>query len=605
MMEYNEMDVQKALESDLVEYDNDLKEIILIYLKFVTDWVHDLVLQTNDLPKALWVLNDEWKFCKNNLFYVTDSENMYAKSFCTMSGFLNESVLQILKRIDTECKQKLMEYNHDLLIKIDIEDNYEDNSSEPESNAAETKANFAHDEGLNIINEEEEDPEANQAEEQLDDLNSQNSDEDEEAANIDSDDVNEENLSDVILRCNELKEEINRLRKISMKSLKFCGKLIGDLELAAKYDVTSSVQDLLNELAASNHVQLVFTNPEFSNSAQSSSFMLFIPNEFSKEKVQIIRLLFIISEKDDYEPTSSYSNNNNGQQQAGGENQEEDNYFNQTVFRRQNEKANLQNPSTSSQPMRRLSSSNSFYEPWNNDQLRNTYLTKLSHFANIRNLSSGQGTTSTTSSPLSAFLISPNTSVDGYLLYLRLPLPRSGEPPQIAYRWPGQTVQLFASMPVRYALYQHNSKKTDTEPNLILVTSKQSILKTKRVELKTKLKGSISLNKEKTSFHPNIESALDDLKDNILELRRETSQFINSIEKDLKDSRYFKAIDHRYLNEIWRVCYTFGIELHNDCIKFMTHDRSEKFSLGLADFSIMWCDYIVNRTEKGKGTTGI
>jgi hypothetical protein len=124
------------------------------------------------------------------------------------------------------------------------------------------------------------------------------------------------------------------------------------------------------------------------------------------------------------------------------------------------------------------------------------------------------------------------------------------------------------------------------------------------MELKSKLKGTISLIKEVTSFHPNIESALDELKDNILELRKETSLFISLIEKDLKGSRYYKAIDQRYLNEIWRVCYTFGIELHNDCIKFMTHDRAEEFSLGLADFCIMWCEYIVNRTERGKGTTG-
>jgi hypothetical protein len=309
VIENGEMDVQTALESDLVDYDNDLKEIIGIYLQFITDWVHDLV-ENNDLAKALWVLDDEWKFCKNNLFYVTDSENMYAKRFCTMSETLNSSLLEILRFIDKEYKQTLMEYNHDsnwqgmesdmLGESRKIELPAAENADRSGEAAVEDEAEA----GKHSLYEiEEEDDTTGGPNEKVNFDLSENENQSETASQLDE---MEENVSDINLKCNELKEEINRLRKISMKSLKFCGKLIADLELAAKYEVTSSIQDLLNELAATNHVLVNFTNPEFADS--SSSFMLFIPHEFSKDKIQIVRLLFIISEKDDYDTTINNGN---------------------------------------------------------------------------------------------------------------------------------------------------------------------------------------------------------------------------------------------------------------------------------------------------------
>lgn len=129
-----------------------------------------------------------------------------------------------------------------------------------------------------------------------------------------------------------------------MKALGFCSKLINDLELAARYEVRSTIQQLLDELKQSGHVLVTFTNPELnsssytttpdsstaslhqqqfgsstssmmtmlpnvpstsisncSNLAAAAPFMIFVPKEFSKEKLQIIRLLFIISEKDEFD----------------------------------------------------------------------------------------------------------------------------------------------------------------------------------------------------------------------------------------------------------------------------------------------------------------
>lgn len=98
-----------------------------------------------------------------------------------------------------------------------------------------------------------------------------------------------------------------------------------------------------------------------------------------------------------------------------------------------------------------------------------------------------------------------------------------------------------------------------------------------------------------------------------MQLRKEAVECIKSIERDLLISVHYESeakchthpvIDQRYLSELWRVSYNFGIELQNECMKFMTQDRAELFSLGLADFSILWCEYIVSKTERGKGRTG-
>jgi hypothetical protein len=128
VFERREMDVQTEIENDLVSFDDDLKEIIDIYLSLVTDWVHDLVAVA-DTTKALYVLKDEWKFCKNNLYFVTASEDIYAKRFCTMCSSVNESLVHVLNDIDCKHKQPLMEYVEHKEMLMDM-NSFEDEENE-------------------------------------------------------------------------------------------------------------------------------------------------------------------------------------------------------------------------------------------------------------------------------------------------------------------------------------------------------------------------------------------------------------------------------------------------------------------------------------------
>lgn len=400
---------------------------------------------------------------------------------------------------------------------------------------------------------------------------------------------------DINLKCNEFKEEVNQLRKRCMKALAFCSNLVDDLSLAAKFTIHKNrMQYTLDQLKQSHHALVHFINPELLSSqprvrrtrdsqlaSDGAPFMIFVPQGFAKDKIQIARLLFLISAKDDYETKETDSN--------------------EKSFESTSSSSTLKNSRTS-KSIRRMVSSNSFLE--SSEESQRGMLNELSKLATLSK-------PSRTASP-NSYMLSPQTNTDGYLLYLKIPNKMDE-----TWEWTGEIIDLFAALPVRRALYQHKnvsdtSDDVSKQASLILVVPRPKLLdKVIKNELRTRFKASISLAKEKTSFHPNIEYAIDEVKESILNLRAESARSIRSIEKDLKThydtpiwiKRKSPITYQRYLSEIWRVSYNFGIDLQNECIKFKTHDQEEQFIQGLADFCIMWCEYILDKTERGKGKT--
>jgi hypothetical protein len=178
-------------------------------------------------------------------------------------------------------------------------------------------------------------------------------------------------------------------------------------------------------------------------------------------------------------------------------------------------------------------------------------------------------------------------------------------------------VDLFASLPVSRTLTERNvNKNASRRHKLVLLTAKQSVLQAKRVELERNLgcPEVIEVVREKTSFHPNIdiESVIDQLKNSILELRENTTMFLYNAQKTLTslynrvnnshDQSYhsMREIVKKNFDHICKVGFDFGVQLHSECIKFMTRDRAEEFSHGLAQFAIMWFQYLQRRNEKRK-----
>jgi hypothetical protein len=205
--------------------------------------------------------------------------------------------------------------------------------------------------------------------------------------------------------------------------------------------------------------------------------------------------------------------------------------------------------------------------------------------------------------------LKPNSGTKGYLIYLEIP-----SNVQESFEWRGKQLDLYASMPVRTTLYEKNVHKKGTKFNLYLLTASQSILNQKRLEFERKMSANVTIIREKTSFHPNIciEAVIDDLKNSILNLRKETTEFIRDLHSDLKkitentdeydliqNLEFFSKLK-LYLNKILKAAYNFGIKLHSECIKFMTFDRAKEFSFGLVEFTEMWFNYLRNNDEKCK-----
>ena len=211
-----EMDAQAALENDLVAYDDDLKKLIDIYLRFITDWIHDLVF-THELSEALRVLQAEWEFCKNNLYFVTASEDLYAKGFCNMSTFIfSVSLTNKLLGIDSQHKQMLIEYI------TNVEMNQDGLVSDDEYNMASLPVEIVH--TIEAENEEEEEEEV--SEEEV--YHRGNAAKNQTGYADDYDDNEGESGFDITVKCNEFKEEINDLRKRTMDALEFCVNFLGN-----------------------------------------------------------------------------------------------------------------------------------------------------------------------------------------------------------------------------------------------------------------------------------------------------------------------------------------------------------------------------------------
>jgi hypothetical protein len=514
------------IENDLEKFDSDLKELINIYLKYVANWVSD-TLMMNSL--SLNVLEKEWNFCKNNLCYVSIGEDSYAKSFCTINCTIIESLSQYLNEIDSKYKQPLIDMLDDSLINSHGDENDEEKNMMVVSSMFEL--------GPTCVNEHD---------------------------NETTDDSN-----DVHYKCNELKLQIRELRDRTMKALTFCRSFMNDLELAAKYEVKSSLRSLLDYLKSDFFLVNLNNDP---------SFMVFVPKDFTDDKKKILRLLYMTSARDDVssvdltvkkQPLCSTTSTPN------------------TMLRKIDDQDVRRH-----QQIRRLTSANITDNTRLNQQ---QFLHSLSVLANSRDVGS--------------LPHSPQIDNGIYLLYLGISAKDQKNKDETA--WKGFQLGIKASVDVKLSLFQH--KTDEVTSYLYLVVAQPHLLCEKKMELKSKLRGHITLVKERTSFHPNIAAELDELNSKILRnLRSDVFNFIKSLEEET--TQHFQAslstasfpnknLIKKFLLGIWEVSYNYAIELHIECVKFVTQGLQRDFSIGLAELCKIWCKYVLDKTEKGYGRT--
>lgn len=104
-----------------------------------------------------------------------------------------------------------------------------------------------------------------------------------------------EKLFGVNLRCNELKTGLKDMQNVFEIVTKFGQRLINDIEIVAKYEVTSSVQHLLDKLASNKYARIVFKSHacSFDSKAEPPKFMVFVPREFIKVYMKNLHFLIV------------------------------------------------------------------------------------------------------------------------------------------------------------------------------------------------------------------------------------------------------------------------------------------------------------------------
>lgn len=203
--------------------------------------------------------------------------------------------------------------------------------------------------------------------------------------------------------------------------------------------------------------------------------------------------------------------------------------------------------------------------------------------------------------------------MNGYLLYLNLP---NKEEMNEQLEWRGRTIRLNATLPVCSSLCGQNVNKVN-KPELVLLTHKQSVLAEKRKEVESKLGSEcLTLYREWTWFHLNtdIETSINNIKQAIAQVRKETIELVSRIEFDLmalldsyQSSRHAKIGD-RDFGEILRLCFVhvcrLGLSL---ClryeIRFIDHiakNLPTSMNPSSVDFFIQFLAFFTYRGERCK-----
>lgn len=182
-----------------------------------------------------------------------------------------------------------------------------------------------------------------------------------------------------------------------------------------------------------------------------------------------------------------------------------------------------------------------------------------------------------------SYTINASNQLNGYLLYLQLPMNQD-------FEWKGHTIDLYATMPIYSSLHDRSVLKNTNTPKLILLTGKQSILEEKRAEVEGKLgEDCLHLYRKKTSFHPNfdIESIIDNIKESMLQVRKATIELVFEIETDLMSlidsyqplnneklgERSLEEILRLYFVQVCRLSYTLCLRFEVVSMEMVTRNK--------------------------------
>ncbi|XP_069000987.1 mitogen-activated protein kinase kinase kinase 4 isoform X1 [Embiotoca jacksoni] len=169
-------------------------------------------------------------------------------------------------------------------------------------------------------------------------------------------------------------------------------------------------------------------------------------------------------------------------------------------------------------------------------------------------------------------------------------------------QWDGELLKLVPQMETVDTL---RAMKVD---NMLLIVMQSAHLVAQRKAFQQSMEDVLTLSREQTSSQPLIASALEQLKDEALQLcikidtaiDRVEYMFTTEFEAEVEESE--SATLHQYYREAMIQGYNFAFEYHKEVVRLMSGEFRQRIGERYIAFARKWMTYVLTKCESGRGT---
>ncbi|XP_071800919.1 mitogen-activated protein kinase kinase kinase 4-like [Asterias amurensis] len=144
--------------------------------------------------------------------------------------------------------------------------------------------------------------------------------------------------------------------------------------------------------------------------------------------------------------------------------------------------------------------------------------------------------------------------------------------------------------------------------SLLLVVNHSSQLLGQRKAFERAVGKSAILTSDQTSSHNTIAEALDELKQNALNLCQTTVETIDLVDKNLNIDAIQEIEETEkinmlsYFKETMHQCFSVGFDYHKEVTRLLSGEARQKLAKSIQNLAHMWMKFVLETCEKGRGT---
>ncbi|XP_038597948.1 mitogen-activated protein kinase kinase kinase 4 isoform X2 [Tachyglossus aculeatus] len=192
-------------------------------------------------------------------------------------------------------------------------------------------------------------------------------------------------------------------------------------------------------------------------------------------------------------------------------------------------------------------------------------------------------------------------AIEAYLLMTK----RSDRDSRLVVSWSTWEEQPVKIVPQVVTFDTLRSMQVD---NLLLVVMQSTRLVSQRKAFQEAIEGLVTLHQEQTSSQPVIAKALQQLKNDALQLCNKINDAIDRVDH-MFTSEFDAEVDEsesvtlqQYIREAMIQGYNFGFEYHKEVVRIMSGEVRLKIGDKYISFARKWMNYVLTKCESGRGT---